>query len=116
MGRGWVRDRPLVVAGVVLIGAAVALTYVLPSARLAAVLKLAEFVGPVLTVLGLLRGARRPAEPRPLDTLAELLAQAVHTQWRTAATERILVTPAPIPVSWSLSDLPVTGPVGGRGR
>lgn len=39
----------------------------------------------------LLRGGRRLAEPRPLDTLAELLAQAVRTQWRTAATEWVLV-------------------------
>lgn len=118
MSRGGVRGRPLVVAVVVLIGAAVALAarlYFLPAAQRNAVLTFAGFVvglaGLVITVLGLLRDARRPAEPRPFDTLVELLAQAVHTQWRAAATERVLVTPAPIPVGWSLSDLPVAGPV-----
>lgn len=119
MGRGWVRDRPLVVAGVVLIGVAVALAvwlYVLPSGQRDDVLKYVQFVlgliGLVITVLGLLRDVRRPAEPRPFATLAELLAQAVHTQWRAAATERVLVTPAPIPVGWSQSNLPVAGPLG----
>lgn len=36
---------------------------------------------------------------------------AVGGQWRQEAAERRLVTPAPIPVGWSLSDLPVAGPV-----
>jgi hypothetical protein len=79
------------------------------------VLKYAEFVlglvGLVITVLGLLRDSRRPVEPRSFETLAQLLAQAVHTQWRAAAAERVLVIPAPIPVGWSLSNLPVAGPV-----
>src|SRR5437763_15496655 len=56
-------------------------------------------------------GVRRPVAPRPVDTLAGLLAHAVQVQWRKEATERVLVTPAPIPVSWSLSGLPVAGPV-----
>jgi len=54
---------------------------------------------------------RRPADPRPADTLADLLAEAAYGQWRKEAIERVLVTPAPIPISWSLSDLPVAGPV-----
>jgi hypothetical protein len=54
---------------------------------------------------------RRPPDPLLIDKLADLLAQAVRGQWRKAATERVLVTPAPIPVRWSLSDLPVAGPV-----
>jgi hypothetical protein len=56
-------------------------------------------------------GARRPPDPRSVDTLADLLAQAVRRQWRKAAAERMLLTPAPIPVRWSLSNLPVTGSV-----
>jgi hypothetical protein len=46
-----------------------------------------------------------------VGTLADLLAQAVGGQWRREAAERVLVTPAPIPVRWSVSDLPVAGPV-----
>lgn len=118
MGRGWVRNRPLVVVGTALIVSAVALAvwlYSLPSGQRDAVLKSAELVlavvGTVITVLGLLRDVRRPAEPKPLVTLADLLAQAVRGQWRKAATERVLVTPAPIPVGWSVSELPVAGPV-----
>lgn len=38
------------------------------------------------------------------------MAYAVRVQWREAATERVLLVPAPIPVGWSLSKLPV-GPV-----
>jgi hypothetical protein len=118
MGRGWVRDRSLVVVGAALIVSAVALAvwlYSLPSGQRDAVLKSAELVlavvGTVITVLGVLRDVRRPAEPKPLVTLADLLAQAVRGQWRKAATERVLVTPAPIPVGWSVSELPVAGPV-----
>jgi hypothetical protein len=55
-------------------------------------------------------GTRRLADPRPLDASADLLAYAVRVQWREAATERVLLVPAPIPVGWSLSKLPV-GPV-----
>ncbi|MBV9032706.1 MAG: hypothetical protein JO364_20895 [Pseudonocardiales bacterium] len=53
---------------------------------------------------------RRPPT-RPVDTLAALLAEAVEGQWRQAAIERRLVTPAPIPLRWSLSGLAVTGAV-----
>lgn len=118
MGRRWVRDRPLVVAGVVLIAVAVALAvwlYVLPSGQREAELKYVEFVlglvGLVITVLGLLRDVRRPVEPRPLDILVDLLAQAVSEQWRAAADERRLVSPAPIPIRWSLSTSDIAGPV-----
>ncbi|MGH3900029.1 MAG: hypothetical protein ACRDTA_17675 [Pseudonocardiaceae bacterium] len=63
----------------------------------------------LLPVVSGLRHARRPAAIRSADTLEGMLAQAVHGQWRKAATERVLLTPAPIPVRWSLSSLPVTG-------
>jgi hypothetical protein len=68
-------------------------------------------VGGVITVWNFLRGMRGQADPRPVDTLVDLLAQAVGGQWRREAIERVLVTPAPIPVHWSVSDLPVAGPV-----
>ncbi len=68
-------------------------------------------IGVLIPVIGLLRSARRRADPRSVNTLADLLAQAVRAQWRTAATERALLTPAPIAVRWSLSTLPVAGSV-----
>jgi hypothetical protein len=55
--------------------------------------------------------ARRSADPRPVDTLVDLLAQGMHEQWRKTAAERMLVTLAPIRVRWSLSELSVAGPV-----
>jgi hypothetical protein len=74
-----------------------------------------EVAGPVVGVLAPIAGevwrARRLADPRPVDASADLLAHAVRAQWRKAAVERVLVTPAPIPVGWSLSDLQVAGPV-----
>lgn len=57
--------------------------------------RLVEMLGRV--VEGVWR-ARRPADPRPVGTLADLLAKAVDEQWRQEAAERMLVTPAPIPV------------------
>ncbi|MGH3973492.1 MAG: hypothetical protein ACRDS9_09215 [Pseudonocardiaceae bacterium] len=63
----------------------------------------------LLPMVSGLRRTRRTTAPRPLDTLASQLAQAVRGQWRKAATERVLLTPAPIPVRWSLSSLPLTG-------
>lgn len=87
----------------------------LPASDLKGVIEYGGFALSVVSALiGGLRwlwGSRRPADPRPVNTLANMLAQAVHVQWRTTATERVLVTPAPIPVGWSLSDLPVTGTV-----
>lgn len=109
-------DRLLVGAGLVLIvGAGVVLVevFLLPPAKRNDVVGLGGFVlalaGAVVSVLAWLRRVRRPVDPRPLNTLACLLAQGVHGQWRKAATERVLLTPAPIPVRWSLSSLPVTG-------
>ncbi|MGH3854233.1 MAG: NACHT domain-containing protein [Pseudonocardiaceae bacterium] len=46
-----------------------------------------------------------------MDVLAALLAEAVERQWRKEATERRLLTPDPISMHWSLSDLAVTGSV-----
>jgi hypothetical protein len=65
--------------------------------------------GAVVSVLGWLRRVRSSRDPRTVSTLADLLSQGVHGQWRKAAAERVLLTPAPIPVHWSLSSLPVTG-------
>jgi hypothetical protein len=45
-----------------------------------------------------------------LDRAADLLAEHVRVQWSTAAVERRLVQPAPIPVCWRWSNLPVTSP------
>ncbi len=47
---------------------------------------------------------RSPAEVAPL------LATAVTAQWTRAAGERGLLEPAPIPIRWRRSPLPVTGP------
>lgn len=72
-------------------------------------------VGPLVGMLGrVVEGgwrARRPPDPRPVGMLADLLAKAVDEQWRQEAAERMLLTPAPIPVGWSCSELAVTGPV-----
>jgi hypothetical protein len=71
--------------------------------------------GPLIRILGdVLQGvwrARRPPAPRPVGMLADLLGKAVLEQWRQEAAERMLLTPAPIPVGWSLSERAVTGPV-----
>jgi hypothetical protein len=64
--------------------------------------------GVLISLLVWLAPGRRRADPRPVPTL---LAQAVYGQWRKAADERRLLTPAPIPVHWSLSALDVAGPV-----
>lgn len=118
MHRGWVRDRLLVVVGAALIVVAVVWAvrlYLLPAAQRDGVLQYAAFVvalvGAVITVWDRLRDVRGQVDPRPVDILAELLAQAVLGQWRKEAVERVLVTPAPIPIRWSVSDLPVAGPV-----
>ncbi|MGH3812949.1 MAG: hypothetical protein ACRDUV_10900, partial [Pseudonocardiaceae bacterium] len=114
MGRQ--RDRLLVGVSVVLVvGAVVCLWWVYsrPPAQRSALIEFGGFalglVGVLVPVVGGLRHVRRPVAVRSVDTLAGLLAQAVHGQWRKAATERVLLTPAPIPVRWSLSSLPVTG-------
>jgi hypothetical protein len=46
-----------------------------------------------------------------LDHAADMLAEQVRVQWTAAAGERRLMQPAPIPVRWRWSDLPVTGPL-----
>lgn len=74
---------------------------------------------PALKLLGAVTGLLVSVFPlaekvwlRPADLqLADKLAEAVQTQWITEAGKRHLVQPAPIPVSWSLSDLPVAGPL-----
>lgn len=71
--------------------------------------------GSLVTILGrVVEGvwrARRPVDPRPVGTLADLLARAVYEEWRKEAAERLLLAPEPIPVGWSLSELKVGGPV-----
>jgi hypothetical protein len=93
----------------------VVLIFLLPPARRSDAATLGAFIVALVTsavaVLGWFQRVRRPADPRPVDALADLLAQAVRGEWRKAAAERVLMTPAPIPVRWSLSDLPVAGPV-----
>jgi hypothetical protein len=117
MGRRANHGWWLVSLGLVLVGGPVlwaGWVYFLPSGPRNAAMAYGQFVmvlvGAVITVLGLLRGMR-PADPRPVDTLVDLLALAIRGQWRKEAIERMLVMPPPIPVGWSLSDLPVTGPM-----
>jgi hypothetical protein len=118
MRRDGIRDRLLVVVGLALIVVAVVLWawwYFVAGQRDDALKNAADLlvalVGAVSTGLGLFRDMRRRAEPRSVGRLADMLAQAVGGQWHREAAERVLVTPAPIPVRWSVSDLPVAGPV-----
>jgi hypothetical protein len=78
-------------------------------------LKLGGFIIPlvlaVITVVSTINRARRPGDPQPIDALVDSLALAVQNQWRKAANERSLLTPAPIQIRWTLSDLPIAGPV-----
>jgi len=115
---GWTRDRLPIVVGLILVSGAgvwVGWAYRLPPGERSDALVLPGFV---LALAGVLVGlvpllarlGRRPAV-RPIDTLAELLVEAVDRQWRAAAHERQLVTPGPVPIRWSLSDLNLTGPV-----
>lgn len=55
----------------------------------------------------------RPEETTLADELelADRLAAAVKVQWTRAAAEHRLFAPAPIPVRWKRSALPVAGPV-----
>jgi hypothetical protein len=74
-------------------------------------------LGPLVEMLGRVveeavrRWAHRPDDPRPVGMLADRLAKAVSQQWRQEAAERMLLTPAPIPVGWSLSAQAVSGPL-----
>jgi hypothetical protein len=45
------------------------------------------------------------------ESVADRLAAAVRDQWVRAADERRLLSPAPVPVGWSLTGLAVAGPV-----
>lgn len=117
MGRG-VRGWAPFIVGIVLVGVTLVWivgAYRLPSAGRQETLDLWSFVATLVGVLvasfSLLvsLGGRPPA--RSVDASAALLAEAVDGQWRQAAIERRLVTPAPIPIRWSLSDLVVMGPV-----
>lgn len=117
MGR-WAGDRAFFIAGIVLVSGAllwIGWAYNLPTAQRRDALVLPGFM---LTLAGVLiaaiprltsLGHRPPA--RSVATLAALLAEAVEGQWRKEATERRLLTPDPIPMHWSLSDLAVTGSV-----
>jgi len=117
MGR-WTRDRLPIVVGLILVSGAgvwVGWAYRLPPGERSDALVLPGFVLALASVLVgvvplLARLGRRPAV-RPVDTLAELLVEAVDRQWQAAAHERQLVTPGPVPIRWSFSDLDVTGPV-----
>ncbi|MGH3889367.1 MAG: hypothetical protein ACRDSZ_22880 [Pseudonocardiaceae bacterium] len=119
-GMGWrvAGGRWLVGVGLVLVGGSVlwaGWVYSLPPGSRSDALAYGHFVlalvGVVIAVLGWLQNVGPVAAPRPVDTLADLLALAVGGQWRKEAFERMLVTPAPIPLGWSLHDLPVAGPV-----
>ena len=128
MGRGWVGGVRLVVSGLAFIGQLLLTGLIwlfspehveiplgwlgsghLPSAETKLfpasggirpfVLLLVFLVVIVLAGLsGKFRNRLRPADARPVDALADLLAQAVRAQLHKAAAERLLVTPAPIPV------------------
>jgi hypothetical protein len=58
----------------------------------------------------LARGTRTQVTSRSLDQAADDLAEQLRMQWSNAARERHLSYPAPIPVRWRWSQLPVTGP------
>ncbi|MGH3832603.1 MAG: hypothetical protein ACRDRS_19545, partial [Pseudonocardiaceae bacterium] len=117
MGR-WARDRAPLIVGAVLVGGAIAgagWAYHLSPAGRSGALSPAQFVvalgGVLVAAITLLVSVGRRPPARSVDALAALLAEAVEGQWRQAATERRLLTPDPIPMHWSLSDLAVTGSV-----
>ncbi len=113
--RAW--DQAVIVVSLALVGGAVVWTvwaYRLPLAERSNVLVTPGFVlglvGALVSALVYL-GRWRSPDPRPVDELANLLADVVDRQWRQEAVERQLVTPAPIPVRWALSELAVVGSV-----
>jgi hypothetical protein len=77
--------------------------YYLPAAERSNALVLSGFVvaltGVLVAAFLLLMSLGRRPLARPVDSLAVLLAEA-ERQWRHAAIERRLLTPAPIPLRW----------------
>jgi hypothetical protein len=67
----------------------------------------------ILAIIGFLTSSlaalKNKSDQPSLDVVADNLAIAVHTQWKNAATERKLLVPAPIPLHWKVSELPVSG-------
>jgi len=111
--RRWVRARVLTVGALCLfLGAALWAWWVhsLGSAASGYGQFVLALVATVLLLLDRLRRMSRPAESRPLEDVADLLAAAVQRDWTGVATERKLLTPAPIPLRWTLATLPVAGP------
>ncbi|MGQ0774382.1 MAG: hypothetical protein ACT4NY_08195 [Pseudonocardiales bacterium] len=112
----WDRVRWPLAVGLVVVGAALVWwVYRLPSEARRDIVGFGGFVlglvGVLIAVLPRLCSGPRPSDHRSVDTLTTLLAQAVYRLWRDAAEERSLLTPAPIPVRWSLSAPDVAGPV-----
>lgn len=108
------RDRARVVVGLALFVGAIVCTvwaYQLPMAERSTALLVPGFVlamaGFLVNAIPLVVSLGRRPPARPVDALATLLAEAVDGQWRQAAIERRLLTPTPIPIRWSLSDLSV---------
>jgi hypothetical protein len=115
---GWRKNRLLL--GIVILGIVVCVMSLLPDLseqfKLPAGLVFVGKVGGALIgvlpiVVEMVSNGHRPPDPRPAETLVESLALAVRAQWRKKATKRKLLTPEPIPVGWSLTDLAVAGPV-----
>ncbi|MGH3831538.1 MAG: hypothetical protein ACRDRS_14020 [Pseudonocardiaceae bacterium] len=118
MRRRWNGDRQSIVAGLALVASSIALLVWLARLQPAERNNAVVYWGFVLTAAGVVatawRGLRRvlrPVESRSVNVLATRLAQAVYGQWRKAADERLLVTPTPISIRWSLSDTDWIGPV-----
>ncbi|MDQ3276009.1 MAG: hypothetical protein M3Q39_13535, partial [Actinomycetota bacterium] len=115
--RRWPRDWVPVIVGLLLVGGALGWTGWASRLSASGRNDALAYVGIALGLVGVLplvaqlRRRHRLADPRPVDQLANLLAQAVDGQWRKEATERRLLTPDPIPIRWSLSDLAVAGSV-----
>lgn len=112
----WVRDRLLIVGALCLfLGAGVWAWWIhgLGSAASTAASGYGQFVlalvATVLLVLDWLWRGFRPAEPRPLEDVTDLLAAAVQREWIKAATERKLLTPAPIPLRWTPATVALAG-------
>lgn len=66
--------------------------------------------GLLLIAASFIVGVEPDASPG-VDELADLLAAEVLRQWTRAAADRRLEVPAPIPVRWTKSRLPVAGPI-----